>query len=525
MCIAWVQKILFGGFVFITFISCNPISKNKTQENVSQDSIQNGKALAAQYCQSCHQLPDPSMLSKSKWIAGVLPQMGPRLGIFAYGTQLYPSNIKDPNVGAVSYPTHPVMSFVDWQNIIDYYKASSPDTLIASKNDVAITTTNQLFHSVSANYFTSLVEPVTGSVFIDTVSKTKSILVADLAKGTILSHDKNLRLIDSIQYRSPVVNMVLQNDTLTTANIGILNPNDAKTGSIQQVTFHNGKFFSQPQKLMIGLRRPVHIDVVDLNNDGKKDILVCEFGNLKGALSWLENKGNNIYERHVIREQPGAIATVIKDFNNDGLPDFYVLFAQGDEQIVRFENKGNGRFEAKQLLRFPPMYGSSYFEMNDINKDGFDDIIYTCGDNADYSVELKPYHGVYIFTNDGHDNFKQQYFFHINGCFKAMARDFDGDGDADIAAISFFADYKNRPEEGFVYLQNEGDYKFKPYTLPAAKNGRWLCMDVADIDNDGKPDIILGNFSFPSFIPSSVDWQNQPAFLLLKNNIVTNTSH
>ncbi len=433
--------------------------------------------------------------------------------------------LKDINIGASYYPNHPVMSFSDWQSIIDYYHALSPDTLIASKNDSVIDSTNQFFKSESIRSSISNGEPLSGCVFIDTSSKTKSFLVADLKKGTIISNDKNAKPVDSVQYMSPVVNMVLQNDTLTTANIGILNPNDRKTGSIQQVKFHNGKFLSQPQKLAIGLRRPVHIDVVDLNNDGKKDILVCEFGNIRGALSWLENKGNSQYERHVIREQPGAIATVIKDFNKDGLPDFYVLFAQGDEQIVRFENKGNGNFEMKQLLRFPPMYGSTYFEMSDINKDGFDDIVYTCGDNADYSVELKPYHGVYIFTNDGHDNFKQQYFFHINGCFKAMARDFDGDGDADIAAISFFADYKHRPEEGFVYLENKGNLKFMPYTLPAAENGRWLCMDVADIDNDGKPDIVLGNFSYPSFISSSVDWGKQPPFLLLKNNISTNTSH
>ena len=524
----WLPKVLLIASFFIICFSCNQFSKNKTEQSNSVKSIQRGKLVSAQYCQSCHLLPDPSMLSKRKWENDVLPQMGPRLGIFAYGDQLYPSAIKDPNVGALSYPIHPVMSFVDWQNIIDYYKALSPDTLIASKNDVAIVSTNQLFASTSTNTNTPFNfnnAPLTGSVFIDTSSKTKSLLVADLQKGTIVSTDKNGKPIDSIQYRSPVVNMVLQNDTLTTANIGILNPNDGRTGSIQQVQFQKGKFLSQPIKLAIGLRRPVHIDVIDLNNDGLKDILVCEFGNFKGALSWLQNKGNNTYERHVIREQPGAIATVVKDFNNDGLPDFYVLFAQGDEQIVRFENKGNGNFEAKQLLRFPPMYGSSYFEMNDINKDGFDDIIYTCGDNADYSVELKPYHGVYIFTNDGHDNFKQQYFFHINGCFKAVARDFDGDGNADIAAISFFADYKNRPEEGFVYLQNEGNYKFKPYTIPAAKNGRWLSMDVGDIDSDGKPDIVLGNFSYPSFIPSSVDWKQQPAFLLLKNKTIASTSH
>jgi tetratricopeptide (TPR) repeat protein len=49
---------------------------------------------------------------------------------------------------------------------------------------------------------------------------------------------------------------------------------------------------------------------------------------------------------------------------------------------------------------------------DDFNNDGYKDILYTCGDNADYSSNvLKSYHGVYIFLNDGHNNFSQKYFF------------------------------------------------------------------------------------------------------------------
>jgi hypothetical protein len=153
-----------------------------------------------------------------------------------------------------------------------------------------------------------------------------------------------------------------------------------------------------------------------------------------------------------------------------------------------------------------------------MNHDGFKDIIYTCGDNADYSTGLKSYHGVYIYLNDGKNNFTEKFFFPINGCYKAVARDFDNDGDLDIATISFFADYEHQPEEGFVYLENQGNLDFKPYSLPATKNGRWLTMDVADYDHDGKPDIILGNFSLLStFQQIKTNWKEGPAFMILKN--------
>ena len=105
-------------------------------------------------------------------------------------------------------------------------------------------------------------------------------------------------------------------------------------------------------------------------------------------------------------------------------------------------------------MSFPVIYGSSSFELDDFNHDGFKDILYTCGDNGDYTGNvLKNYHGVYIYLNDGKNNFTQKYFFPIHGCYKAIARDFDKDGDLDIAAISYFPDLKNQPQESFVYLE------------------------------------------------------------------------
>ena len=197
-----------------------------------------------------------------------------------------------------------------------------------------------------------------------------------------------------------------------------------------------------------------------------------------------------------------------------------MLFAQGEEGVVLFTNKGHGRFEQEQMLLFPPINGTSYFELADFNKDGFPDIIYTCGDNADFSSVLKPYHGVYIYMNDGNNHFKQQYFFPMHGCFKAMARDFDGDGDLDIAAISFFADYANHPEESFIYLENKGNFDFQPYSIAGTISGRWLTMDAADLDGDGKVDLVLGNFSIaPAFVKGAAYWKQGPPFMLLKNSI------
>jgi len=198
-------------------------------------------------------------------------------------------------------------------------------------------------------------------------------------------------------------------------------------------------------------------------------------------------------------------------------PDIWVLFAQAKEGIYHFINNGKGSFTEKQVLGFPPIYGSSFFDMVDIDNDGDKDIIYTSGDNGNASLSLKPYHGMYIYLNNGHDNFKQRYFYPINGCYKAIAKDFDGDGKIDIATVSLFTDV-NQKAEGFVYFKNTGNLIFKPYALPpAVRFERGVTIDAGDIDADGKTDLIIGNNYFDSGPFGYAYDVTEPLFFVLKN--------
>ncbi len=143
------------------------------------------------------------------------------------------------------------------------------------------------------------------------------------------------------------------------------------------------------------------------------------------------------------------------------------------------------------------------------------------GDRGDFECPPKKYHGVRIYLNDGHWNFKEAFFFPLNGAYKAIAADFDGDGDLDIAAISFFPDYDKSPEESFVYLENKGGMNFTPHTFPDCYRGRWLTMDVGDLDGDGDLDIVLGGvYKTPFRAPQSFTerWQKEgPSVLILRN--------
>lgn len=509
---------LFNCYLICFLSSCvEDVHRNRTHSETSLSGIKNGKILAARYCQACHLLPDPSLLDSKDWEKGVLPNMGPRLGIFVYNFETYPSVKHDRNLDPNYYPSQPLLSFAEWQNIIDYYTATSPDTLPHQQRQYPIQMGLPLFTAQipSVNYPAS----ATSFIKINASDPLHPLIISDALKKTAFFLNKNLNVIDSVPNIGVVVDMNFKQSEILACDIGVLNPNNGKFGKGEYIRSNkNGKMTRDSLPLFDGLQRPVELTSADLNNDGKMDYIICEFGYLTGALSWMENLGNNKYTRHVLRPFPGAIKAYVQDYNHDGLPDLWVLFAQGEEGIFLFTNKGNGQFSQEEVLRFPPIYGSSYFELADFNKDGYPDIVYTCGDNADFSPVFKPYHGVYIFINDKTNHFKQEFFYPINGCYKAIARDYDGDGDLDIATISFFADYAHQPEEGFVYFKNTGNFNFMPYTLPEGKLGRWLTMDAGDIDGDGKIDLVLGNFSIgPVMNKSAVDWKKSPSFILLKN--------
>jgi hypothetical protein len=188
--------------------------------------------------------------------------------------------------------------------------------------------------------------------------------------------------------------------------MGSFSPTDAPVGSIVRVP----KKGNRAEILLDGLQRPVHSDWVDLNGDGRQDGVVCEFAKWTGKLAWWEQDTLGNFQPHILRNRPGAIKTYVRDFNGDHFPDIIALFGQGDEGIYQYINDGKGNFTEKCVLRFPPSWGSSAFRMVDINQDGLEDIVYTCGDNADYQPILKPYHGIRVYTNAGLGIYRETFF-------------------------------------------------------------------------------------------------------------------
>lgn len=506
------------GVVIIIATSCSsPQTENTdnaaTYPPATPATIADGKILSQRYCRSCHMYPEPDLLNRDKWNT-LLPQMGLRLGIKQHAGVDYTPAIKAPDF---TPPAQPALTQTDWQNILDYYLNTAPIRLPAQNKPVQIIR-QMPFFTFKAPGDTFEGKQVLGTyVKIDDSVKPARIFVANGRSNKLYLFSNQLKIIDSVTTAGPVVDMLFDKGAAYVCTIGkVLDANSDKQGAINELQISpSGKMSLSVKPLFNKLARPVQIQAADINGDGRTDYLLCEFGNLNGGLSWMENQGNGNFVKHSISNLPGAIKAYFDYSKSKTAPDIWVLFAQAEEGIYHFSNNGKGAFNVKPILRFPPVYGSSFFEMIDVDGDGYKDIVYTCGDNGNATAILKPYHGVYIFLNDKHDGFTQRYFYPINGCYKALARDFDGDGKIDIAAIGLFTNSR-QPEEGFVFLKNNGGLNFEPHSLPPdIKIERCVTMDEGDLDADGKPDLLIGN-AFFDFGPFKANGK-EPLFFVLKN--------
>ncbi len=244
----------------------------------------------------------------------------------------------------------------------------------------------------------------------------------------------------------------------------------------------------------------------------------------------------------------------VADCNNDGLADFYVGSATGDTAKIYIQMPG-GHFVGKPQ---PAFIRDRAFENTgavflDADHDGDQDLVVVSGGNQ--VRQGAPGLQARLYLNDGKGNFstaeKGWPFIAVNAsCVRAG--DFNGDGKPDlfIGARNVPGSYGVLP--GSVLLQNTGNGNFSDVTKTAApdlsalgmvtdaqwidldgdgrpelvvvgdwmpvtllrfdagklkkfktiagSSGWWNCLVVDDLNNDGKPDLVAGNFGLNSRI-------------------------
>ncbi len=475
-----------------------------------------GEALAKVYCSSCHLYPEPTLLDRKSWENYILPRMGYMLGI--YPDSITRESLIEAGPGGARvkqqdiYPETPRLEEDTWSAIRAFYLDGAPDSLTLSS--LALDTLSAWPFRIQIPEL-RLSPPSTTLVRFD---RAGGVFLGDAHTQAFYQLDEALALRRAANVREGAVWLEDLPEAYRLCVMGSFSPVDAPMGMIMELP----KAAAPPRVLIDGLQRPVHHTTADLNQDGLDDLVVCEFAKWTGRLAWWAQQPDGQYVAHTLRARPGATKAYVVDLNDDNLPDIIALFGQGDEGIFAYYNEGDGQFREEILLRFPAVYGSSYFQLFDYDGDAHPDILYTAGDNADFPPIIKPYHGIYIFRNNGQQKFEQVFFQPLPGAYSAQAADFDLDGDLDIAAISFFPDFSDQRQRGIVFLDNRGKANYHLTRSEQLPPGRWIVMDVADADGDLDPDILVGSLAFEAVgYPKLVqEWVNAGVpFVLLENAI------
>lgn len=483
--------------LLLMLFSCGHRERSETPEN-TEAILDSADFLARTHCSSCHLFPTPDLLDKNTWADQALPSMAHRFGI--YRDRSRDSLIEKGMAGRIVesanvFPDRQIISDKAWNTIVSYYNEHAPERLLFTE-DSAGDYSKAFIAKIPG---LKIPRPSISALAYDPIRR--QFFVADCSRNdytSVLILDSNFKPLTTLGLPHPVSNLTVRSDTLYILMMGHFVPSDEPAGQLlKAIRNEHGEYIGYKMMLK-GLKRPVDVAFNDLDQDGDDDIVICEFGNHTGSVSLFVKEGKNNYLKKVLSNVPGAVKVIVEDIDHDLKKDIIVLMAQGDEGVDIYFNKGDARFVRERVLRFPPVYGCSSIALADFNNDGSMDLILTNGDNADASRILKPYHGIRIYLNNGSTHFNESYFYPMPGAYQALARDFDHDGDLDVAAIAFFPDFNRSPQKGFVYLENSSEnnvIQFSPGIVKQTDRGRWITFIHSDADQDGFDELLLGSFT------------------------------
>ncbi len=229
------------------------------------------------------------------------------------------------------------------------------------------------------------------------------------------------------------------------------------------------------------------ICTADFNRDGKLDIVARAVDHKLNVYIQVTPQKWEVLKIEV----PSLDGTDVGDLNNDGIPDIAI-------NGMWFETTKDVNKTGWIKHDFAPEWYSqktgkgSWFDnntrvhINDIDGDGWNDIVISDGENAGYPL--------YWYRNPGkssNEGWEKNLIGYMNFCHTLQIADMDNDGDKDIVCGELIDSWNspnpktNHPVVVFINKGNALEWNKQIIAETACYGGK-----VGDIDNDGDLDII-----------------------------------
>jgi len=234
--------------------------------------------------------------------------------------------------------------------------------------------------------------------------------------------------------------------------------------------------------------RAYDVVLADLARRGRLDVAASAWSG--NQLAWFENPGKSDgkeWTKHMLDPDLRESRTIrAADFNRDGKIDLLGTGSAGNT-VAWYENPGKLGLPWKKHViddqSARPIHGHTV----DMDGDGDPDVVMALGFSA--PAETKNTHLVAWYENLGAPGDGSRWHKHVIGrldfAFEAVAADLNGDGHIDVVATSHGGGK-------VVWFENPGDPRKSPWKMHVIKENwpRASQVLVADLDGDGRPDII-----------------------------------
>ncbi len=236
-------------------------------------------------------------------------------------------------------------------------------------------------------------------------------------------------------------------------------------------------------------RHPTFVVISDLDGDGDADLAVANAflsithtTHYDARISVLLGNGDGSFADHVDYLTPGVPRSIaVGDLNGDGRPDLAV--ASG--RLCAFLGHGGGTFAASPADTTSPQVAGTSIALGDLNHDGILDFAATNGDRYGSTTGF-----VSVAFGRGDGAFEASDGYATPAAWSIGIEDLNRDGDADLTMLTF---------HGVSVLRGKGEGKFlAAQDYPDLSGGTRLVYsgDVAltDVNGDARLDIVATTY-------------------------------